>query len=63
LELLKQAVPAVSRVAVLLDPGAFPERTTKDLRKEVEGAARALGVRLQFIEAQGQTISTGPSRK
>jgi putative ABC transport system substrate-binding protein len=53
LELLKQAVPGVSRVAVLWDPGAFPEGTTKDMRKEVEGAARALGVRLQFIEARG----------
>jgi putative ABC transport system substrate-binding protein len=63
LELLKQAVPRVSRVAVLWDPGAFPERTAKDMLKEVEVAARALGVRLQFIEAQGQTISTGPSRK
>jgi putative ABC transport system substrate-binding protein len=63
LELLKQAVPGVSRVAVLWDPGAFPERTAKDMLKEVEVAARALGVRLQFIEAQGQTISTGPSRK
>ena len=53
LELLKQAVPGVSRVAVLWDPGAFPERTTKEMRKGVEGAARALGVRLQFIEARG----------
>ena len=53
LELLKQAVPGVSRVAVLWDPGAFPEGTTKDMRKEVEGAARVLGLRLQFIEARG----------
>jgi putative ABC transport system substrate-binding protein len=53
LELLKQAVPGVSRVAVLWDPGAFPERTAKDMLKEVEVAARALGVRLQFIEARG----------
>jgi putative ABC transport system substrate-binding protein len=53
LELLKQAVPGVIRVAVLWDPGAFPDGTTKELRKEVEGAARALGVRLQFIEARG----------
>jgi putative ABC transport system substrate-binding protein len=53
LELLKQAVPGVSRVAVLWDPGSFPERTAKDMLKEVEVAARALGVRLQFIEARG----------
>jgi putative ABC transport system substrate-binding protein len=53
LELLKQALPGVSRVAVLWDPGAFPESTTKEMRKEVEGAAQALGVQLQFIQARG----------
>ena len=53
LELLKQAIPGVSRVAGLWQPGALPERTTKDMRKEAEVAARALGVRLQFVEARG----------
>jgi putative ABC transport system substrate-binding protein len=53
LELLKQAVPGVSQVAVLWQPGALPERTEKDLLKEAEGAGRALGVRLQFVEARG----------
>ncbi len=53
LEQLKQAVPRVSRVAVLWQPGAFPERTEKELLKEAEVAARALGVRLQFVEARG----------
>src|SRR5229473_6962912 len=53
LELLKQAVPGVSRVAVLWQPGGVPERPDRDMRKEVEVAARALGVRLQFIEARG----------
>ena len=52
LELLKQAVPGVSRVAVLWQPGAFGERTEKDMLKEAEVAARALGVRLQFVEAR-----------
>src|SRR6266550_7447988 len=46
LELLKQAVPGVSRVAVLWQPGAFGERTEKDILKEAEVTARALGVRL-----------------
>jgi ABC-type uncharacterized transport system substrate-binding protein len=36
-----------------LQPGALGERTEKDLRKEAEVAARALGVRLQFVEARG----------
>ena len=53
LELLTQAVPGVSRVAVLWQPGQFGERTEKDTLKRLEIAARALRVRLQFVEAQG----------
>jgi putative ABC transport system substrate-binding protein len=53
LEQLRQAVPGVSRVAVLWHPGALGERTEKDMLKEEEVAARALGVRLQFVEARG----------
>jgi putative tryptophan/tyrosine transport system substrate-binding protein len=52
LELLRQGVPGVSRVAVLWQPGAFGERTEKDNLKEAEVAARALGMRLQFLEAR-----------
>ncbi len=53
LELLTQAVPGVSRVAVLWQPGGLGERTEKDMLKGAEVAARALGVRLQFVEARG----------
>ncbi len=53
LEQLTQAVPGVSRVAVLWQPGGQGERTDKDMLKGVEVAARALGVRLQFGEARG----------
>ena len=53
LELLTQAVPGVSRVAVLWQPGAQGERTDKDMLKGADVAARALGVRLQFVEARG----------
>jgi len=53
LELLKQAVPGVGRVAALWQPGFVGERTEKDMLKEVEVTARALGVRLQFVEARG----------
>jgi putative ABC transport system substrate-binding protein len=53
LEHLKQVVPGVTRVAVLWQPGAVPERTEQDLLKEAGVAARALGVRLQFVEARG----------
>jgi putative ABC transport system substrate-binding protein len=53
LELLKQAVPGVSRVAVLWHPGGQGERTEKDMLKGADVAGRALGVRLQFVEARG----------
>src|SRR5215813_10705649 len=53
LELLKQAVPGVDRVAVLWLPGALGERTDKDMLTGADVASRALGVRLQFVEARG----------
>jgi len=53
LEQLKQVVPGVSRVSVLGVTRALPERTEKDILKGAEVAARALGVRLQFVEARG----------
>ena len=53
LEQLKQAVPRASRVAVLWQPGGSGERTDKDMLKGAEVAARGLGVRPQFLEAQG----------
>ena len=53
LELLKQAVPGVSQVAVLWHPGVLGERTDKDALKGAEVAARALGVRPQFVETRG----------
>jgi putative ABC transport system substrate-binding protein len=53
LEQLKQAVPGVSRVAVLWQPGGSGELTEKDMLKGAEVAGRALGVRLQFVEARG----------
>jgi putative ABC transport system substrate-binding protein len=53
LELLTQAVPGVSRVAVLRHPGFVSERADKDNLKAIDAAARALGVRLQVVEARG----------
>src|SRR5262245_45662831 len=50
LELLKEVVPNISRVAVLWNPdnpGGVPQL------REAEAAARALGVRLQALEARG----------
>ena len=53
LEQIKQAVPGVNRVAVLWPPGGLGERTDKDMLKGAEVAARALRMRLQFVEARG----------
>ena len=53
LEQLKQVVPGVSRVAVLWQPGGLGERTEKDTLQAAEVAARALAVRLHFVEARG----------
>src|SRR5262249_2549217 len=52
LELLTQAVLGVSRVAALWQPGAVGERTEQEMLKGAEVAGRALGVRLQFVEAR-----------
>jgi putative tryptophan/tyrosine transport system substrate-binding protein len=49
LQLLKEVVPTVSRVAVLLQP----DNPASALQlREAEAAARALGVRLQILEAR-----------
>jgi putative ABC transport system substrate-binding protein len=53
LEQLKQAVPGVSRIAALWQPGGQGERTERDMLKQAEVAARALGVQLQEVEARG----------
>ncbi len=53
LELLTQAVPGVTRVAVLWLPGALGERTDREMLKAADVAAGALGVRLQVVEARG----------
>jgi putative tryptophan/tyrosine transport system substrate-binding protein len=53
LEQFKQALPGISQVAVLWQPGGLGERTEIDMLKEAEAAARSLGVRLQFVEARG----------
>jgi putative tryptophan/tyrosine transport system substrate-binding protein len=52
LELLKQAVPGVTRVAFLWQPGGMGD-TDKEVLKQADVAARALGMRLQLVEARG----------
>jgi putative ABC transport system substrate-binding protein len=52
LELIKQAVPALDRAAVLWHPGGYGERTDNEVLKAAGDAARALGVQLQLVEAR-----------
>ena len=53
LELLKEAIPGVSQVAILWQPSGFVERTRNDVRKRTDVAGRALEMRLRFVEATG----------
>ena len=53
LELLKEAVPGVSRVAALWHRGVYGDRTMRDMLKETEVAAQTLSVQLQLLEARG----------
>jgi putative tryptophan/tyrosine transport system substrate-binding protein len=51
LELLKELIPSISRVAVLLHPGAFSEQTTTSMLRETQDAAQGFGLQLQQVEA------------
>jgi putative ABC transport system substrate-binding protein len=52
LGLLKEAIPGLSRLAGLWHPGAYGERTMKEMVEETESAARALGIQLYFSPAR-----------
>jgi putative ABC transport system substrate-binding protein len=52
LQLLKEAVPGITRVAVLWQPAGLGERTQREMLKEIQDAARALGMQLQLVEAR-----------
>ena len=57
LELLREAVPTLSRVAVLWNPAMAASTFTF---KETQTAAHALGLQLQSLEVGGLTSSTRP---
>jgi putative tryptophan/tyrosine transport system substrate-binding protein len=52
LALLKEALPKIFRVAVLWHPGAFGERTMRDMLNEISDAAGTLGMQLQLVEVR-----------
>jgi putative tryptophan/tyrosine transport system substrate-binding protein len=53
LQLLREVVPGLSRVAALWHPNAYSERTMAGISKEIEVAARTLGLQLQLVPAAG----------
>jgi putative tryptophan/tyrosine transport system substrate-binding protein len=63
LEQLKQAVPGVSRVAVLWQPGAVPERTEKETLMAAEVAGLRWECSFNSLRREVRRTSTGPSRR
>jgi len=53
LQLLRDIVPGLARVAALLHPHAYGEHTMANIVKDVEDSARTLGMQLQVITADG----------
>jgi len=51
LQMLREIVPRLSRVAALWHPNAYSERTMAGVRNEIEVAARTLGLHLQLVPA------------
>ena len=52
-ELLNETVPRVSRVAALWQPGAYGDRTMRDMLMDTKIAADTLGLQLRLLEARG----------
>src|SRR5499427_10275104 len=52
LQLLREMIPHLSRLAFLQHPGVYSEATMRNLRNDIEGSARPLGIRVQFFDAK-----------
>ena len=53
LDILSQALPGLSRVAVLWHPGAFSDHTATETWKATEAAAARLRLQLRRVEVRG----------
>ncbi len=53
LQLLRDVVPGLARVAALWHPHAYGEHTMADIVKDIEDAARTLDIQLQLVPADG----------
>ena len=61
LQLLRDVVPGLVRVAALLHPHAYGERTIANIVKAIEDAARTLGMQLQLVPADRPDEMQAPS--
>ena len=52
LEMLKEIVPTLSRVAILWQPGTLSEEAFKRMLKDTQATAGSLGVQIQVVEAK-----------
>ena len=59
LQLLREVVPGLSRVAALWHPTAYSERTMTGLLKEAAVAAQTMGIQLQLVPAISPNDITG----
>jgi ABC-type uncharacterized transport system substrate-binding protein len=55
LELLKQALPTISRVVALWHPGAYGDSTMSEMMRKLEAAAGTLLVQVKLLEVRGAT--------
>lgn len=53
LQLLRELVPGVTRIAGLQHPGVYGERTMKNMRMEMQERAKESGVEFQVFDAMG----------
>jgi putative tryptophan/tyrosine transport system substrate-binding protein len=53
LQLLRDIIPGLARVAALWHPHAYGEHTMASVVKDIEDAARTLGMQLQLVPADG----------
>jgi ABC-type uncharacterized transport system substrate-binding protein len=59
LEMLKQIVPTLSRVAILWQPGSLSEEAFQRMLKDTEASARSLGIQIQVVAAKEVTDFDG----
>jgi putative tryptophan/tyrosine transport system substrate-binding protein len=63
LQLFREVIPKLSRVAALWHPHAYGERTMASMSKEVEASGQKLGMEIQFVPAANPDELSGAFSK